>query len=279
MKQAKRIAVLGAGKIGQTLISGILEAGLARPKDIMAVTKHRDTLAQVKKRFGVRTTLDCAEAARFGDIALLSLKPQGVREVLKGIDACITSKKLVISTMASVPTSFFEEAFGQNVPVVRVMPNTACLVRCGMTGIAPGRHVRQEHLQAAEHLFNTLGRTVIVDEKHMDAVTALSGSGPAYMYIMIEALAEGGVKVGLPRETATLLAAQTMMGAGKMILDTKEHPSLLKDAVTTPAGCTIDGILELEEGGLRVTLIKAVVKATQRASELFESNPAPDRAR
>jgi pyrroline-5-carboxylate reductase len=272
MKLNKRIAVIGAGKIGQTLIAGLLEAGLCAAKDITAVTKHRDTLAQVKKRFGVRVTLDAAEAARFGDVILVSLKPQGVAEVLPDMKPAVSSKKLVISTMASVPTSFFEQALGENIPVIRTMPNTPCLIRCGMTGITAGRHVKKEHLDTAELIFRTLGRTVVVDEKHMDAVTALSGSGPAYMYIMVEALAEGGVKVGLPRETATLLAAQTMMGAGRMIIDTHEHPSLLKDAVTTPAGCTIDGILELEEGGLRVTLIKAVVKATQRASELFQNN-------
>jgi pyrroline-5-carboxylate reductase len=279
MKLNKRIAVIGAGKIGQTIVAGILDTGLGSARDLIAVTKHRESLEPIKKRFGVRTTLDAAEAASFADIVLLSLKPQAAREVLPDIDAVVTPDKLVISTMASVPISFFEQAFGKSVPVIRTMPNTACLIREGMTGIAPGKHVRREHLQTAEHLFRTLGRTVIVDEKHMDAVTALSGSGPAYMYIMVEALAEGGVKVGLPRETATLLAAQTMMGAGRMILETKEHPALLKDAVTTPAGCTIDGILELEEGGLRVTLIKAVVKATQRASELFSGTPGENRPR
>jgi pyrroline-5-carboxylate reductase len=185
------------------------------------------------------------------------------------MDAVVDARKLVITTVAAVPTEFVEGTLGAGVPVIRTMPNTPCLLRRGMTAIAPGRHAARADLALAESIFGALGRTVVLDEKHLDAVTGLSGSGPAFMYIVIEALAEGGVKVGLPRDVATLLAAQTMMGAGSMVLETGEHPSLLKDAVTTPAGCTIDGILELEDGGLRVTLIKAVVKATQRAGELF----------
>jgi pyrroline-5-carboxylate reductase len=189
--------------------------------------------------------------------------------VLADLGTAVTPKKLIITTVASVPTSFVESTLGDGIPVIRTMPNTPCLIRRGMVAIAPGRHVKKADLDIAEAIFGALGRTVVLDEKHMNAVTGLSGSGPAFMYIIVEALAEGGVKVGLPRDVATLLAAQTMMGAGSMVLETGEHPSLLKDAVTTPAGCTIDGILELEEGGLRVTLIKTVVKATQRAAELF----------
>ena len=161
-----------------------------------------------------------------------------------------------------------ESGLAKPVPVVRVMPNTPCLVREGMTAIAAGRHARKEHLELVEALFRPLGRTRVLDEKHMDAVTGLSASGPAFMYVVLEALAEGGLKVGLPRETATELIAQTMLDAAKLALETREHPAKLKDAVTTPAGCTIDGLLELEEGGLRVALIKAVVRATRRAAEL-----------
>jgi pyrroline-5-carboxylate reductase len=141
----------------------------------------------------------------------------------------------------------------------------------GMTGLAPGRSAKREHLELATFVFDAVGRTVVVDEKHMDAITGLSASGPAYIYVVIESLAEAGVKVGLPRDVATQLAAQTVVGAGAMVLETAEHPAKLKDAVTTPAGCTVNGLLELEEGGLRVTLIKAVVKATQRAKELLET--------
>jgi pyrroline-5-carboxylate reductase len=148
------------------------------------------------------------------------------------------------------------------------MPNTPAALGAGAAALCRGRFVHDDQMELAKRIFETVGRAVVVDEKHMDAVTGLSGSGPAYIYIIIEALAEAGVKVGLPRDTATLLAAQTTLGAAKMVLETGYHPALLKDAVTTPAGCTIDGILELEEGGLRVALIKAVMRATERAKQL-----------
>jgi pyrroline-5-carboxylate reductase len=161
-----------------------------------------------------------------------------------------------------------EKNLPPNVPVIRAMPNTPCLLGSGMTAICKGKHAGAGDLALARHMFEVVGRTVVLDEKHMDAVTALSASGPAYIYIILESLAEAGVKVGLPRDIATLLAAQTTLGAAKVVLETGDHPALLKDAVTTPAGCTIDAIMELEEGKLRVTLIKAVVKAAQRAKEL-----------
>jgi pyrroline-5-carboxylate reductase len=148
------------------------------------------------------------------------------------------------------------------------MPNTACLVRAGMTGVAAGKHARRDHLAVAEGLFAAMGKTIILDEKYMDAVTGLSASGIAFMYVTLESMAEGGVAAGLPREIATELAAQTMLGAARMVQETREHPAKLKDVVTTPAGTTIDGLLELESGGLRVTLIKTVIRAAKRASEL-----------
>jgi pyrroline-5-carboxylate reductase len=198
--------------------------------------------------------------------------------VLEEIAPELGEKTLVISVAASVPTSYLEERFSRagaasgaqaKIPVVRAMPNTPSAVGCGMTGICAGAHAKPEHVEIAKSMFDAVGRTVAVDEKNMDGVTALSASGPAYVYIILESLAEAGVKVGLPRDVATLLAAQTMKGAASVVLETGDHPALLKDAVTTPAGCTIDGILELEEGKLRVTLIKAVVKATERAGELL----------
>jgi pyrroline-5-carboxylate reductase len=163
-----------------------------------------------------------------------------------------------------------EQRIGKPVPVVRAMPNTPCVLNAGMTGLCVGTHATAEHKKIAESIFQCVGRTVFVDESLMDGVTGLSASGPAYLYVIIESLAEAGVKIGIPRDVTTLLAAQTMLGAARMVLESNAHPALLKDMVTTPAGCTIDGLLELEEGKLRVTLIKAVVKAAERARELVK---------
>jgi pyrroline-5-carboxylate reductase len=189
-------------------------------------------------------------------------------ELVRSLAPALTPAKLLISFAASVKTSMLEEAAGMAIPVVRAMPNTPAKLGAGVTALCRGANATDAQLALAEQIFATVGRTVTVDEKHMDAVTGLSGSGPAFLYIIIEALAEAGVNVGLPRDTATLLAAQTTFGAAKMVLETGSHPALLKDEVTTPGGCTVDGILELEEGGLRVTLIKAVKRATERAREL-----------
>jgi pyrroline-5-carboxylate reductase len=191
-----------------------------------------------------------------------------VEEVMAELRGHLSPSQLIISVAASVPNSLIEKTLDAPVAVVRAMPNTPSLLGAGMTALAKGRYAEACHVETATEMFNVVGRTVVVDEKHMDAVTGLSASGPAYIYIIIESLAEAGVKVGLPRDIATLLAAQTTMGAARVVLETGDHPALLKDAVTTPAGCTVDGIMELEEGKLRVTLIKAVVKAAQRAKEL-----------
>lgn len=270
MKLNKKFAVLGAGKIGQTLIRAMLDTGLVDRQNIVATTRHEATLQAITDEFKIKATLDNAEAVASAEVLLLCVKPQGIDELLANIKGSVNQGQLIITTIASVPTWHVEKTLKKPVPVIRTMPNTPCLIRMGMTGIAAGKYVLNEHLEIAKTLFDTLGRSIVLSEKHLDAVTGVSGCGPAFMYMIVEAIAEGGVKVGLPRDVATLLAAQTMSGAGNMILQTKQHPALLKDAVTTPAGCTIDGILELEEGGLRVTLIKAVVKATLRASRLFQ---------
>lgn len=268
MLEDKKVAVIGIGKLGETLVRALLEAKVLRPDQILASAKHRETVEAKAKKYGIRAAENGA-AARAADILIVSVKPQAMAEVLASIRGAVTPRKLVISTAASVSTAFIERGLKRNVPVIRTMPNTPCLLRSGMTGICPGRFAKREHLAVAERIFNALGRSLVLDERYMDAVTGLSGSGPAYAYVVLEALSEGGVKVGLPREIATELAAQTMLGSAKMVLETREHPAKLKDVVTTPAGCTIDGLLELEDGGLRVALIKAVVKATQRASELL----------
>jgi pyrroline-5-carboxylate reductase len=272
----KKLAVLGTGKLGGILLRAYLKQGLFVFSRVTATVRHAERAAALSKELGVTVTTNNRKAVRGADIILLTVKPQTVAEVLQEIAAEIDARSLVISVAASVPTRYVEQqlAAGGNgkhdeVPVIRAMPNTPAAVGCGMTAICRGAHAGPSHLEIARSMFDAVGRTIVLDEKHMDAVTGLSASGPAFAYIILESLAEAGVKVGLARDVATLLAAQTMKGAASVALETGDHPALLKDAVTTPAGCTIDGVLELEEGKLRVTLIKAVVKATSRAGELL----------
>jgi pyrroline-5-carboxylate reductase len=266
-----RVAVIGTGKMGGILVQAFLRAGLFPPAHLMATVAHEERAAALADRYGIAVTTDNLAAAAGADILLLGVKPQQMADVVRGISPSLHRDKVLISFAASVKTAAIEEAAGLEISVIRAMPNTPAMLGAGVTAICRGRYTTDAQLALAEQIFATVGRVVVVDEKHMDAVTGLSGSGPAFLYIIIEALAEAGVNVGLPRDIATLLAAQTTYGAAKMVLETGSHPALLKDEVTTPAGCTVDGILELEEGGLRVTLIKAVKRATQRAKELAGS--------
>ncbi len=266
-----RVAILGAGKMGGILLQAFLKSKILEPEQIVATVQHEEKALALSAQWGVFVTTDNAAAAKGADLVLLGVKPFQIADVVKQIAPSLTPKTLVISFAASVKTKAIEDASGKELAVVRAMPNTPSTLGAGIAALCRGRYATEEQLQLATTLFDTIGRTVNVDEKHMDAVTGLSASGPAFIYIILESLAEAGVKVGLPRDIATLLAAQTTFGSAKMVLETGYHPALLKDAVTTPAGCTIDGILELEEGGLRVTLIKAVMRATQRAKELANS--------
>ncbi len=266
----KRIAVLGAGKMGGILLQAFVKQQLFAPAEIAATVAHAERAAVLSTQWGIPVATDNLEAARDAEIVLLAVKPFQVGALLAQIRPALRPGTLLISVAASITTGALEEGAGVEIAAVRAMPNTPSTLGVGAAGLCRGRYVTDAQMTEAARLFSTVGKTVIVDEKHMDAVTGLSGSGPAFIYIVLEALAEAGVKVGLPRETATLLAAQTTFGAAKMVLDTGYHPALLKDAVTTPAGCTIDGILELEEGGLRVTLIKAVMRATERARALAQ---------
>ena len=263
-----KVAVLGTGKMGGILLQAFLKNNLLHPEQIVATVAHPERALALSTQHSIHVSTDNLAAAAEADIILLGVKPTQVPGLVEEIRPALTTAKLLLSFAASVKTSAIEHAAGLDVAVIRAMPNTPAMLAAGITALCGGRFVSPDQLGIAQRIFGTVGRTVIVDEKHMDAVTGLSGSGPAFLYIIIEALAEAGVNVGLPRDTATLLAAQTTYGAARMVLETGYHPALLKDAVTTPAGCTVDGILELEEGGLRVTLIKAVKRATQRAREL-----------
>ena len=265
---ARRLAVVGAGKMGSTLLKALLASRALAADEVVATVKHAPGAAELGERLGIEAATDNRAAVEGAEVVLLAVKPQALAEVLAELAPVLAPGQLVVSIVASATTAYIEERLPLPLPVVRAMPNTPALIGEGMTVLCGGRHAAAEHLQCAEAFFRAVGRTRVLDEKHMDAVTALSASGPAFVYVVLESLAEGGVKVGLPRNTATELAAQMCLGAAKMVLETGEHPALLKDAVTTPAGCTIDGLLRLEEGGLRVTLIKAVVESTRRAGQL-----------
>jgi pyrroline-5-carboxylate reductase len=263
-----RVAVLGAGKIGGILLQAFLKENLFAAEKIHATVTHAERALALSTQWGVDVSTNNVEAVRQADLVLIGVKPFQVAALVEEIKPALTPEKTIVSFAASVKTKAIEETAGLEIGVIRAMPNTPSALGAGAAALCRGRFVSDTQMELAQRIFQTVGRTVLVDEKHMDAVTGLSGSGPAYIYIIIEALAEAGVKVGLPRDIATQLAAQTAYGAAKMVLETGYHPALLKDAVTTPAGCTIDGILELEEGGLRVTLIKAVMRATERARQL-----------
>lgn len=270
MIREKRIAVIGAGKMGEALVRGLLEAGAIEPERIRVTTRSGGRARQLAAELGVVVAASNRAALEDADLVVLAVKPQQAGPVLDEMRGAWRPEHLLISVVASVSTPFLEKHLDSSVPVVRAMPNTAALIKRAITGIASGRHAGERHLELARQVFTAVGRVVVVDEKDLDAITGLSASGLAFIYVVIESLAEGGVKMGLRRDLATELAAQTVLGAGAMVLETGSHPAMLKDNVTTPAGTTIDGLLELEEGGLRVTLIKSVVQATRRARELLD---------
>jgi len=269
-----KLALIGAGKLGEGLLSGLLSSQLIPAARAVATVAHQPRADDLAKKYGVRAGTNNRAAVSGADLVLICLKPQQVKGFLHEVKKELGKDALIVSAAASVTTALIERELGhpaRPVRIIRAMPNTPCLIRQGMIALARGKHATDEDVKIAQAIFGSMGRTVVVDEKHMDAITGLSASGPAYVYLIIESLAEGGVKLGLPRELSTELSAQTLLGASSLVLHTGEHPAKLKDMVTTPAGCTIDGLLELEEGGLRVTLIKAVVRAAERARQLVES--------
>jgi pyrroline-5-carboxylate reductase len=268
-----RLSVIGVGRIGEAVLRGLFEKGIMRPEQVRGSVRREASLTRVRDRLGIEVGLDNAAAARGADVVLLAVKPQGMPGVLEELAGALSPTTLIISVVASVETATIEEALGGRPSVIRTMPNTPCMVGAGMSVLCPGSFSSEPELTMTRALFDACGETTVVREELMDAVTGLSGSGPAYIYLVIESLAEAGVKVGIPRDVSTLLSAQTVLGAARMVIDQKAHPALLKDSVTTPAGCTVDGLLELEEGKLRVTLIKAVVKAAERAAALSPARP------
>lgn len=263
----KQIGFIGGGNMAEAIIKGLLAGGVPRENICVAepVSQRRDYLSDT---YGIATTDDNSRAAVFGEIILLAVKPQVSISALQTLPTEVIAGKLYISIMAGVSTTRIESAMGQEVRVIRVMPNTPALVLAAASAIAAGAHASADDCAVAMELFSLLGTACLVDEKLMDAVTGLSGSGPAYVFTVIEALADGGVKNGLPRDIAVKLAAQTVFGAAKMILETGEHPAQLRDRVTSPGGTTIAGMYVLEKEGVRGALISAVDTATARSQEL-----------
>ncbi len=264
------MALIGAGNMAGALIRGLLASGSVDKSQVRASDVRSERLAELEKLYGIGTTQDNRELALWADVLVLSIKPQVMDRVLDEVGGSIRPETLVVSIAAGVPIRSIESRLHTGVRVVRAMPNTASIVLAGATGIAPGVHATEADVALAKTLFDATGRSVVLDESLIDAVTGLSGSGPAYVMLMIEAMADGGVKVGLHRDTALLLAAQTVYGSAKLLLETGEHPGRLKDMVTSPGGTAIAGLHTLEAGGLRRTLIDAVENATLRATQLGE---------
>ena len=266
----RRIGFLGGGSMASALIRGLLHSETVTPDQIRASDLKTERLGELRQTYGIETTDDNEALVRWADVVVISVKPQIVDRILGSIAAGLNEGDLVISVAAGVPIEAIEARLPDRARVIRSMPNTAAIALAAATAISPGSHATREDLEVARALFEAVGRCVVLDESLLDAVTGLSGSGPAYVMLMIEALADGGVKVGLGRDTALLLAAQTVYGAAKLQLETGEHPGRLKDMVTSPGGTAIAGLHTLEAGGLRRTLIDAVEAATNRAGELGE---------
>jgi pyrroline-5-carboxylate reductase len=270
----RKIGMLGAGNMAGALIRGLLASGTVRREQVRASDVRRERLDELVKEHRIQVYPDNLELVEWADLLVLAVKPQVIDRVLAQIGERVRPTTLVVSIAAGVPIRALEARLGAGVPVIRAMPNTAAIALAGATGIAPGSHATEDDLRVAKSLFDAVGRSVVLDEALIDAVTGLSGSGPAYIMLIIEALADGGVKVGLHRDTALLLAAQTVYGSAKLLLDTGEHPGRLKDMVTSPGGTAIAGLHTLESGGLRRTLIDAVDTATRRAIELGDAMAA-----
>jgi pyrroline-5-carboxylate reductase len=268
VKLTQTIGFLGTGNMAEALIKGLLAAGVVEPKQILGSDPRPERCAELQKRYAIHTTTANADVVRAAEIVVLSVKPQILPKVLEEVAPHLKSSALVISIAAGVPVSAIEPRLPEGTRVVRTMPNTPALVGAGATAIAAGQHAKDDDVEATRRIFDAVGMTVVLEESQLDAVTGLSGSGPAYVFLIIEALSDAGVKMGLSRYNAQALAAQTVLGSAKLLIETNEHPGRLKDMVTSPGGTAIAGLHTLEAGGLRTTLINAVEAATNRSREL-----------
>jgi pyrroline-5-carboxylate reductase len=264
----RHIAILGAGKIGESLISGLLSSNWREPGEITATSRREARLAELHERYGVEVTRSNAEAAEQAGVVVIAVKPQDIEGLLEELRGSLRPGQTIISIVAAIPTSLIEGYLGDGVAVVRAMPNTPAAVHEGIAGISAGENAGEDHLAAAEEVLSHLGRSVRVDESYMDAVTAVSGSGPAYFALLAESMIEAGILLGLSREISTELVVQTMLGTAKLLRDEGMHPVELREMVTSPGGTTIAAIRELEQAGVRAAFLNAIQAAMRRSQEL-----------
>ncbi|OGP53486.1 MAG: pyrroline-5-carboxylate reductase [Deltaproteobacteria bacterium RBG_13_52_11b] len=271
MLKNRLVGILGSGNMGEALIKGLLHGHLCRPEQIFCSDVRPERLKAIGETYGIKGTSHNLEVVRHSEIIILSVKPQIMKQVIGEIAKSLDLSKLIISIAAGVPLHAIESCAKRELKLIRVMPNICVSVREGVSAIAAGRNATQEDAMVAKTIFDSVGTTRFIEENLLDAVTGLSGSGPAYIFLIIDALADAGVKVGLSRNDALTFASQTVLGAAKMLIETGEHPGRLKDMVTSPGGTSIAGLHTLEQGGLRATLINAVEVATHRARALGEA--------
>jgi pyrroline-5-carboxylate reductase len=265
-----RICVLGAGKAGEALVAGLLSSGWAKPADIVATARHQERIDELSERYGIEATLDNVAAVEGAEVVVIAVKPQDIEALLGDVGAALDSAQTVLSIAAAIPTELIERHVGDGVPVVRAMPNAPVTVHEGMAGVTGGAHATEEHVALAEEVLGSVGRSVRVDEAYMDAVTAVSGSGPAYFALLAESMIEAGILLGLSREVSTDLVVQTMLGTAKLLRDERMHPVELREMVTSPGGTTISAIRELEQAGVRAAFLNAIQAAMKRSRELAE---------
>ncbi len=258
---------MGSGNMAEAIIKGVLGAGLFKPADLIASDVSDETLKRIHQKHGIRTTHSNREAVREGGLIILGVKPLVVDSVLAEIKSGC-KEKVFVSVAAGIPLSRLAAGLDRETAIIRAMPNAPAQVQSGATVLAPGKGVGEDALALVLQIFESIGKTWVLDERYLDAVTGLSGSGPAFAFVMIEAMADGGVKCGLSRDVALSLAAQTVLGAARMIVETGDHPGRLKDFVASPGGTTIVGLHKLEEGKVRAAYISAVEAATRRSEEL-----------
>jgi pyrroline-5-carboxylate reductase len=270
MLKDKKIGIIGTGNMGTCLISGLIYAKSSIPANIICSDVRKEKLKSIKDAYGVATTTNNADVVRASEIVVYAVKPQIMASVLRETASHLDMSKVIISIAAGVPLAAIESCLNRDLRLIRVMPNIAASVKEAATAITAGKHASKEDLRLAKAIFDSVGKSIIIEEELMDAITGLSGNGPAYIFLIVDALADAGVKMGLSREDSLFLSAQVALGAGKLLLETNEHPGRLKDMVTSPGGTAIAALHTIEEGGLRTTLINAVEVGTKRSKELGE---------